>query len=243
MKKRLSFYFSGLALVLLISLPATAQTTSFTYQGSLNTSGTPANGNHDFEFALFDASLGGSQLGSPQTRTNVPVANGIFAVSLDFGTQFPGANRFLEIRVRTSGGGAFTPLTPRQQLTSSPYSINAAQLGGVAASQYVVSGAASINAGTQYNIGGSRVLSIDGTANTFVGIGTASANTGTENSFFGNVSGQFNSTGSQNSFFGMSAGRFNSTGSSNSFFGREAGRANSTGSRNSFFWQRGRPIH
>jgi hypothetical protein len=235
MKTRLSFYFSGLALALLISLSVNAQTTAFSYQGSLNTSGTPANGNHDFEFALFDASLGGSQLGSPQTRINVPVANGIFTVSLDFGSQFPGANRFLEIRVRTSGGGSFTPLFPRQQVTSSPYSINAAQLGGVAASQYVVSGAANINAGTQYSIGGSRVLSIEGTANTFVGIGTSGLNTGTENSFFGNQSGQFNTTGSQNSFFGTNAGRQNNTGSGNSFFGREAGRVNGSGSRNSFF--------
>jgi hypothetical protein len=31
------------------------QTTSFPYQGSLNTGGTPANGGHDFEFALIAA--------------------------------------------------------------------------------------------------------------------------------------------------------------------------------------------
>lgn len=235
MKRRSLVYFCAVSLVILISMSASAQTTAFSYQGSLNTSGSPANGNHDFEFALFDAVVGGSQLGSTQTRTNVAVTNGTFAVSLDFGSQFPGANRFLDIRVRTSGGGAFTPLAPRQPVTSAPYSINAAQLGGIAANQYVVSGAATISAGTQFSIGGNRVLSVDGTANTFVGIGTSTLSSGTDNSFFGNSSGQFNTTGSQNSFFGMSAGRQTNTGASNSFFGREAGRNNTSGSRNAFF--------
>src|SRR5687767_5604203 len=151
MKRRLSLYFGVVSLTLLFSLSVSAQTTAFSYQGSLNTSGTPASGNHDFEFALFDAAVGGAQLGSTQPRNNVAVTNGLFAVSLDFGSQFPGANRFLQIRVRTSGGGAFTQLTPRQPVNSAPYAINAAQLGGVAANQFVVSGAPSINAGTQYN--------------------------------------------------------------------------------------------
>src|SRR5262245_8750688 len=119
---------------------ATAQTTEFTYQGSLKDGATAANGNYDFEFALFDAVSGGSQLGSTLTRNSVAVANGIFAVSLDFGGQFQGEGRFLEIHVRPTGGGAFTPLTPRQQVNSAPYSIkslatdtaiNTQQLGGL----------------------------------------------------------------------------------------------------------------
>jgi hypothetical protein len=44
-------------------------------------------------------------------------------VNLDFGSSFPGFSRFLEIRVRQSGGGAYTTLSPRQPLTSTPYSI------------------------------------------------------------------------------------------------------------------------
>ena len=43
-----------------------AQTTEFNYQGSLNTGGSPANGNHDFEFALFNG--GGVQIGSTIAR-------------------------------------------------------------------------------------------------------------------------------------------------------------------------------
>jgi hypothetical protein len=109
MKKRTACvaYF----LIFLAAAAAQAQTTAFTYQGSLQNGGTPANGSYDFEFALFSAVSGGGQLGTTQTLSAVAVANGIFTVTLNFGEQFPGANRFLEVRVRTAGGGAFTPLT------------------------------------------------------------------------------------------------------------------------------------
>ena len=125
----------------------------------MQTNGTPATGNYDFEFALFDAVSGGTQFGTTVPSNNVAVSNGVFSVSLDFGGQFPGATRFLEIRVRAAGGGGFTLLSPRQPVASSPYSVksltadsatnavnatnaatatNSLQLGGVAANQYVV---------------------------------------------------------------------------------------------------------
>jgi hypothetical protein len=139
------------ALILLagsFSVFVSAQTTEFTYQGSLKTGTMPANGLHDFEFHLFAVDIGGSALASLQ-RNGVDVANGAFSVKLDFGAQFPGANRYLEIKVRTAGGGAFTTLTPRQQISNAPYSVrslntanadNALQLAGVAANQYVLTG-------------------------------------------------------------------------------------------------------
>jgi hypothetical protein len=148
-KKSLSFITTVLS-VLLFAWSAAAQSTSFSYQGSLESSGNPASGNHDFEFALFDVPAGGTQLGSVFSLNNVAVTNGIFSVQLDFGNQFSGANRFLEIRVKPAGQPAFTTLTPRQPIDSSPYAIkslnadiaatatNATQLGGVAASQYVI---------------------------------------------------------------------------------------------------------
>src|SRR5438128_10191546 len=151
-----------LALSILIGASAVfAQTNSFTYQGRLTDGGTAANGNYDLQFVLFDSLSGGAQVGSTQTINTVPVSNGVFTVSLDFGANsFPGANRFLEISARPTGG-SFTLLTPRQQVTSTPYAIrsanassadiatnatnatnattatNATQLGGIAASQYV----------------------------------------------------------------------------------------------------------
>ncbi len=108
-----------------LALPSLAlgQGTEFTYQGQMQSGGSAANGNFDLEFALFDAAAGGSQVGSTLARSGVAVTNGIFAVNLDFGQSFTGASRFLEVRVRPAGGGAFTTLSPRQPVGSSPYSI------------------------------------------------------------------------------------------------------------------------
>ena len=110
--------------IMLFAMAAHAfgQTTEFTYQGSLKDGANLASGNYDMEFAVFDAENGGTQIGSPQTRLNVGVSAGIFSVKLDFGAIFPGPDRFLEIRVR-NGGGAFTTLSPRQRIGSSPYAV------------------------------------------------------------------------------------------------------------------------
>ncbi|HEY3027977.1 MAG TPA: hypothetical protein VGJ55_17640, partial [Pyrinomonadaceae bacterium] len=100
--------------------------------------------------------------------------------------------------------------------------------------------AGNINASTQYNIRGYRVLSISGSGaalntNTFLGAGAGpAANTeAVNNSFFGERAGTGNTTGSQNSFFGTRAG-FSNRGYYNSFFGFEAGFSNNTGRENTF---------
>lgn len=98
-----------------------AQTTEFAYQGQLQNAGSPANGNFDFEFMLFDSLAGGAQNGGTLTKSTVPVAGGVFSVKLDFGANYPGANRFMEIHVRQTGGGGFVPSTPRQAINSNPY--------------------------------------------------------------------------------------------------------------------------
>src|SRR6476659_11099100 len=90
-----------------------AQSTEFTYQGRLLFGDVPANGSYDFEFALFDAAAGGSQLGSTFPLSAVNVNNGVFSVRVDFGNQFPGDSRFLEIHVRQSGGAGYSVLSPR----------------------------------------------------------------------------------------------------------------------------------
>ena len=120
------------------SINAAAQTSVFTYQGKLTDISAPANGNYDFTFKLFDAATEGTQIGTnaacngtPTTGAdavcdNVQVNGGIFTVKLDFGaTTFSnGAARFLEISVRAGAStGAYTLLTPRQQITSAPFSI------------------------------------------------------------------------------------------------------------------------
>ncbi len=114
---------------------AHAQGTAFTYQGRLNDGANPANGIYDLRFAIYDAVSAGVQQGSLLTNSATAVSNGLFTVTLDFGNQFPGTARWLEIAVRTNGGGAFNTLTPRQALTPTPYAIfaggaNAAGLTG-----------------------------------------------------------------------------------------------------------------
>ncbi len=132
---------------------ARAQPTEFTYQGRLLFGGVPANGSHDFEFRLFRDFEGSQQVGTVISLNGVNVDNGVFSVRLDFGNQFPGANRFLEIRVRQTGQEFFTVLTPLQAITSAPYAIksinaenavnaitanNAGRLGGLSSTLYVL---------------------------------------------------------------------------------------------------------
>ena len=98
--------------------------------------------------------------------------------------------------------------------------------------------AGAVNASTQYNIGGLRVLSVSGEfkENTFAGVEAGASNTtGTTNSFFGYGTGFSNTAGGSNAFFGVNAGRLNTSGSSNSFFGNGAGYYNKEGVGNSIF--------
>lgn len=93
-----------------------------------------------------------------------------------------------------------------------------------------------INAATQYNIGGNRVLSVSGGFNLFAGAGAGSSNTtGDSNSFVGDSAGFSNMEGGGNSFFGRRAGGSNVAGFGNSFFGSATGFSNTTGGNNSFF--------
>ncbi|HEY3246282.1 MAG TPA: hypothetical protein VGM03_23305 [Phycisphaerae bacterium] len=102
-------------------------TNAFTYQGRLQDGGSPANGSYDLRFRLLTALTGGSQVGVTLCRDNVAVANGLFTVELDFGAQFAGDQRFLEVGVRADStigncaAGSYTILSPRQPLTVSPY--------------------------------------------------------------------------------------------------------------------------
>jgi hypothetical protein len=90
-----------------------------------------ANGNFDFRSAVFDSSGGATQIGSTLTNSAVPVGNGLFILTLDFGTNvFDGSPRWLEVALRTNGGGAFTVLSPRQPITPAPYAVFAARAGG-----------------------------------------------------------------------------------------------------------------
>jgi hypothetical protein len=114
------------ALVALLTLACVhAQGTVFTYQGFLKVSGNPANANYDFQFSLWTAASGGSQVGATLTLTSVPVQNGLFTVSLDFGNVWDGSDRYLQIAVRPAGSGSYTTLSPRVKINPTPYAIRA----------------------------------------------------------------------------------------------------------------------
>ncbi|MGB9880470.1 MAG: hypothetical protein ACPLRM_06890 [Anaerolineae bacterium] len=98
----------------------------FTYQGRLLKDGSPVNGNCDFQFQLWDAASGGTQVGTTLTKTNIPVTNGVFTVQLGFsGSPFTGDARWLQISVRhPAGSGSYQLLSPRQPLTAVPYGMS-----------------------------------------------------------------------------------------------------------------------
>jgi hypothetical protein len=322
-----------LMLLLMSASAANGQTTTFTYQGQLSDAGVLANGNYDLRFALFDSAAGGPQIGADQSVPAVPVTNGVFTVQLDFGVNaFPGADRFVEIGLHPVGGGSFTTLAPRQQISSSPYAIRtlsaatadalssacvgcvtSAQIQGVAGSKvtgaipvtslpagsgsyiqnsstqqsganfnvdgngtiggnltvagtlnanvsgnyiqnatapqaganFNISGNGTaggtlagsvVNAGTQYNLFGQRILSADlDNFNLSLGSGGNANTTGTRNHFFGIGAGMSNTSGFKNSFVGFNAGNSNTTGTANTFVGDGAGQASTGGQLNSFF--------
>jgi hypothetical protein len=101
-------------------------------------------------------------------------------------------------------------------------------------------GANILNATTQFNLDGNRVLSVSGTqaepnSNLIAGVGAGASNpTGTNNSFFGAHAGSSTTQGSRNAFFGVAAGFRNTTGGGNAFFGTGAGFQNTTGGDNTF---------
>jgi outer membrane lipoprotein-sorting protein len=140
-----------LVIILFAALDISAQTSAFTYQGRLTDASVPASGTYEMQFTLWDALTLGTQHGPTVTNSSVSVVNGDFTVQLDF-TASPfatGANRWLEIAVKKPADSGFTPLTPRQPLTSNPFATrassaassdtasNAASLGGLAANTYL----------------------------------------------------------------------------------------------------------
>lgn len=123
---RLKMYIAVFAFLALSAIAANAQTTVFTYQGRLTESGLPPTGTYEMQFSIYDAVGGGTQIGTTVANNAVTVTNGVFSVQLNFNaTPFAaGTNRWLEIAVRKPADPpGYTTLTPRQQLTSSPYSI------------------------------------------------------------------------------------------------------------------------
>lgn len=117
---------------------ASAQSTAFTYQGELKTSGQLANGLHDFRFRLFNLPTGGVFVGPQVCIDNVQVTGGRFSVNVDFGAAFAATgDRYLEVDVRADSGldcsntTGYTTLT-RQLVTPAPRAAAASVANGLA---------------------------------------------------------------------------------------------------------------
>ena len=139
MKNILPALLASVLCSLVVPTPtARAQGTAFIYEGRLIDAAGPARGIYDLRFAIYDLLAGGSQQGGLVTATGTAVSNGLFTVTLDPGAGvFTGADRWLEIAVRTNGGGAFATLAPRQKITATPYAITAGTVTGVVPSSQV----------------------------------------------------------------------------------------------------------
>ena len=147
--------------------PGLAQGTAFTYQGRLEAGGQPYTGWAEFQPTLWDAASGGTQVAvNTPAQVVVPVTNGLFVLPLDFGTNFPGADRWLQLEVRTNIG-PFTLLTPRQKLTPTPYAITASSLSGRLQASQLTGTLPSTNLAGTY----SGAVTFNNPANSFSGNG------------------------------------------------------------------------
>jgi hypothetical protein len=177
-----------LAPAILFIAPAISQplTNTFTYQGILNDGAAPANGSFDIRFRLLDQlEFGGTQIGPTLCFDDVAVVDGRFTAQLDFGVAFNGQRRFLEIAVRPGTAGTcnvivgYTLLSPRQELTASPYSLfalsaaNATSLNGQPSTFFT--NASNLNAGTISDLRLSTNIATNAGTQTFSGNKTFSA--------------------------------------------------------------------
>ncbi len=140
--------------------------TGFSYQGYLENSGNPANGAYDFQFRLYDAAAAGVQVGSTLSLNAVTVADGLFTVKLDFGPNaFGGGARWLQISVRPAGGGAYTTLTPRQELSPAPSALSLPNVYTNEAQNFV-------GVGRNFRVSGNEVFGVryNGAANDYGGM-------------------------------------------------------------------------
>lgn len=100
-----------------LAAPVLADDTTFTYQGSLNDTGSVANGSYPMTFRLYSAASGGSLIKTINAGS-VSVENGLFSVDLGFdASDLNNSDRWLEVVVDG------TTLSPRQPLQRAPYAI------------------------------------------------------------------------------------------------------------------------
>jgi trimeric autotransporter adhesin len=167
MKNQVKHLLIALALCSTLNLqPSTAfaQGTAFTYQGQLQNNGGLASGTYNLTFSLFANNVGGTAVAGPVTNNAVIITNGLFTVLIDFGSGvWNGATNWLVIGVATNGTSSFTTLSPRQQLTPTPYAIYAESVAasgiiGTLLDTQLLHDAVTVTAGPGFSGGGKVTL-------------------------------------------------------------------------------------
>lgn len=181
-----------------------AQGTAFTYQGQLQQGGSPANGFYDIRVGLYDTNAGGTIVAGPIINSAVPVSNGLFTITLDYGSVFDGTAYWLQISVRSNGLTGFTGLSPRQQLTPTPYAIFAegasaaglsgtlpsGTLAGVYGGVLTLTNPADVFAGNGSGLTGVNAATLDGLAASSFWSTTGNAGTSPGVNFLGTTDNQ-----------------------------------------------------
>ncbi len=127
MKRSTTAIVLALALTTSASLAQDSVGTAFTYQGQLEQDGLPVTGPANFIFSLWDAAVGGNDLAYFEAPSDTPVVDGLFTVYVDFDMSqawlYDGTALWIQIAVDfPAGTGIYETLSPRQPLTSTPYS-------------------------------------------------------------------------------------------------------------------------
>ncbi len=233
--------------------------TVWTYQGRLIDDNDVAEGLYDFEFRLYRAPNGGMQEGNTIDVNDLNVIDGYFTAELDFGSDaFNGDARWLEISIRpgdSNDPGAFVTLSPRQEVTPTPYALYAKTtseieggigIDGSGTADYVAKFTGPNTIGSSLiresagNVGVGMVspstkLDVNGDINAssaYKIAGDTVLSATSTNTHVGVSAGENNTAGS-GTFVGYNCG-YNNQGYYNTFLGHTAGYSNTAGHENTF---------
>lgn len=185
------------SLLLALALPSMQLAAEpFTFQGFLEQSGSPLNGNVNLAFKLYDAQSGGSQQGATISANAYPVLDGVFTLDLNFvGVAFADANRWLQVEVNG------TPMGPRIEILPAPVAASARALQGHGVSATVPSSGqvlkwngsawapAADAGGGSYTAGAGLLLNGTEFSANFAGSGAANSVARSDHGHYGSVFG------------------------------------------------------
>src|SRR5215469_6999843 len=180
MKNHARILFAMLALLTLNHQLSTlrAQGTAFTYQGQLQNNGALASGTYNLQFSLYTTNTGSSPVAGPVTNSAVVITNGLFTVTIDFGSSvWNGQTNWLQIGVETNNSTSFTTLSPRQRVTPTPYAITSESVDGTVSGSQLSSIGNTNGGGGNFFLGSSGNLTTSGSDNTANGFLAFGANT------------------------------------------------------------------